>query len=123
VINPELDRDNGIVTVSPEGKLEKTDFEQLSRLVDPYIEQNGKINGLLIYASDFPGWKDLAALISYIQFIDDHHKKIKRVAVVTDETFLSLLPSVAEHFVNAEVKNFRFDDREQAESWLRHPEN
>ena len=97
---------------------EKTDFEQLSLLVDPYIEEHGKLNGVMVLASDFSGWEDLSTLASHIQFIDEHHEKVARVAVVTDDNILSLLPGLGKHFVSAEVKHFPFKQREQAEAWL-----
>jgi hypothetical protein len=37
MITAKLLRDEGILVVSPEGKLESTDFERLRLLADPYI--------------------------------------------------------------------------------------
>ena len=54
MISYELLRDRGILIVRPEGPLEQTDFEALAREVDPYIEAQGKLNGLLIAAKLFP---------------------------------------------------------------------
>ncbi len=48
--------DAGILIVSPEGPLESSDFAVLAREVDPYLEQKGQLNGLLIQAESFPGW-------------------------------------------------------------------
>jgi hypothetical protein len=59
----ELQRDRGILIVKPEGPLEQKDFEALAGEVDPYIEAQGQLNGLLISAKAFPGWKDFAALV------------------------------------------------------------
>ncbi|MFO8024644.1 STAS/SEC14 domain-containing protein [Thiohalophilus sp.] len=118
MIHPELLRDKGVVIVSPSGKLEQTDFEELAYLVNPYIEKHGEINGMMILASDFPGWEDFAALVSHIRFVEDHQTRVKRVAVVSDDDILSLLPKLADHFVEAEVQHFPFAQREQAMSWL-----
>jgi len=118
VIHPELLRDKGIVIVSPTGKLVKADFEQLTYLVDPYIQEYGGLNGVMILASDFPGWEDFATLVSHIRFVEDHQARIKRVAVVGDDDVLALLPKLADHFVDAEVQYFSFAQREQAMSWL-----
>ena len=123
MIHPELLRDKGIVIVSPAGELQETDFEQLRHLVDPYIERYGGLNGVMILASDFAGWADFASLVSHIRFVDEHQTKVKRVAVVTDDDMLSLLPKLADHFVEAEVRHFPFAQREQAMSWLETPAN
>ena len=63
--------DRGILVVSPEGALEKDDFEMLSALVDPYIAEKGKLNGLMIEAESFPGWDDFAALVSHVRFVEN----------------------------------------------------
>ena len=118
MIARELLRDRGILIVKPEGPLEQTDFGALAREVDPYIEAQGKLNGLLISAKSFPGWKDFAALVSHLKFVKNHHQKIKKVAAVTDSGFLSIMPHIANHFVDAEVKHFEYRDKDRALDWL-----
>ena len=118
MISYELLRDRGILIVTPEGPLDKTDFEALAREVDPYIEAQGKLNGLLIAARLFPGWKDFAALLSHLRFVKNHHQKIKKVAAVTDSGFLSVMPHIVDHFVDAEVKHFAYRDKDCALDWL-----
>jgi hypothetical protein len=119
MISFELLRDEGILVVEPQGALEAADFAALTREVDPYIEENGKLRGVLIQSESFPGWGDFGALISHLRFIRDHHRDIDRVAAVTDSAFLSIAPSVASHFVKAEVRHFDFGEREAAIAWLR----
>jgi len=51
--------------------------------------------------------------------VRDHHRKIAKVAVVSDGTFLSVAPKLADHFVNAEVRHFHEAERDAAMSWLR----
>jgi hypothetical protein len=119
VISFELLRDDGILVVEPQGTLEVSDFEALTRAVDPFIEENGRLQGLLIQSESFPGWGDFGALLSHLTFIRDHHRDIDRVAAVTDSAFLSIVPRVASHFIQAEVRHFNFGDRESAIEWLR----
>ena len=52
----ELLRDRGILIVTPNGPLEKADFERLAKEVDPFIASKGKLTGLLIYTESFPVW-------------------------------------------------------------------
>ena len=114
----ELNENDGILVVMPSGPLAAADFERLTRAVDPYIEQKGMLRGLMICAESFPGWSDFAALISHFKFVRDHHRKIARVAAVTDSGFLSIAPRVASHFVKAEVRHFDFRDKNAALVWL-----
>ena len=118
MIKHELLREEGILIVTPESPLEKTDFEGIARDVDPYIEKIGHLNGLLIYAESFPGWHDFSALVSHLTFVKNHHQNIKKVAAVTDSGFLAFLPSIANHFVAANVKHFDYADKERAVNWL-----
>ncbi len=119
MLNNELMLDENILVITPEGPLEVSDFEKLAEEVDPYIEKMGKLSGLMIYAESFPGWDNFAALVSHIKFVKDHHRKIEKVAAVTDSSFLSILPRVAKHFVEAEIKLFAYQDKEAALEWLK----
>jgi SpoIIAA-like len=121
MLRHELLRDKGILIVTPEGPLKKADFEALTPIVDAFIAENGKLNGLMIYVESFPGWSNFAALVSHLTFVKDHHRHIAKVAAVTDSGFLSILPRIADHFVHAEVKHFDYDDKQQALSWLGEP--
>ena len=119
MIEIDLNEADGIVTITPKGALRQTDFEAIAAQVDPYIEANGKLNGLIIYTQNFPGWEDFAALISHFKFVRHHQQHIKRVAAVTDSCFLSILPVVADHFVAAEVKHFDYTKRMNAVRWIK----
>ncbi|MGD8618796.1 MAG: STAS/SEC14 domain-containing protein, partial [Gammaproteobacteria bacterium] len=87
----------------PQAALEAADFERLVQAVDPFIEQAGGLNGLMIYSDSFPGWDDFQALVSHIRFISNHHQAIRRVAFVTDSAVLTLLPRMASHFVTVSI--------------------
>lgn len=119
MIAHELLRDEGILIISPQGRLESTDFTRLAEEVDPYIREKGKLAGLIIYAEAFPGWEDLGALLSHLKFVKDHHKQITKVAAVTDSKVLSIIPRIVAHFVSAEVKHFDYRSKEAALEWLR----
>lgn len=110
--------EDGIVTVTPEGPLEKADFEQLSAEVDAYLETAGPLNGLIIEIPSFPGWEDFTGFIEHIRFIRDHHRRVKRVAVLTEAKPLEFLPRLARHFVAAEIEPFGPGDFARARQWI-----
>lgn len=62
MIEFELLRDRGVLVLSPNGPLEKADFERLAQAIDPFIAANGKLTGLMICAEAFPGWDSFGAL-------------------------------------------------------------
>ena len=64
MVEHELLRTEGILILRPEGRLEAADFEKLAQEIDPYIEANGNLHGLLLDAESFPGWTGLRRLAS-----------------------------------------------------------
>jgi hypothetical protein len=115
----ELNRAESILIIMPSGPLESMDFEKLVQEVDPYIREHGKLNGLMIYTKSFPGWDNFAAFLSHIKFVKNHHQKVKKIAAVTSSSFLSIMPQVANHFIQAEVRHFDYGDKDEALNWLK----
>lgn len=114
----ELLGDRGIAVLSPEGKLEAADFERVGQEIDPFIEAHGRLNGLLVQANRFPGWADFSALVKHFQFIRNHHRKVRRVAIVSDGGLLKIAPIIARHFVAAEIRRFPSGEIDNALAWL-----
>jgi hypothetical protein len=118
MLQHELLRDRGILILKPQGALRAEDFTTLAGTVDPYIEQNGKLNGLMVEAPSFPGWENFAALLSHVRFVRDHHRQIRRIAVVSDSPLLAAAPKIASHFVSAQLRTFDAASRAAALTWL-----
>lgn len=114
----ELLTEPGVLVLEPRGELEAGDFERLSAAVDPYLESGAGLRGLMIVAKHFPGWDDFAALTSHMRFVKDHQKKIRRIAIVSSDRLLSVVPRVASKFLSAEVRSFPTDERDQALLWV-----
>jgi hypothetical protein len=109
----------GILILEPSAPLEAGDFEDLAREIDPYIAEQDTLSGVLIYAKAFPGWSNLEAAIAHLQLIESYHRKIKRLAVVSDSGLLAELPKFAAHLLYPEIKHFSESAYEDALSWLR----
>ena len=106
MIRFELLRDAGVLVVEPKSALSAEDFREISRSIDHYIREKGKLTGLLIEAASFPGWDSFGALIEHLKFVHDQHRNIDRVAVVTDAAFLKIAPTIAQHFAHPEIRVF-----------------
>ena len=118
MIEPELFRAEGVLTLFPKGALTAADFAEVAALVDPYIESNGRLRGIMIRAAHFPGWEGFAGLVSHVRFVREHEKRVARVAVCTDSPLLGLAPALADKFVAAEVRSFPFIEHNEAFAWL-----
>ena len=95
MITFELLKDAGVLVVEPKSALSAEDFREISRTIDPYIREKGKLTGVLIVAPSFPGWDSFGALIVHLKFVYDHHRNIDRVAAVTDAAVLKIAPTIA----------------------------
>ena len=118
MIHFELLRDRGILILEPRGALTAADFSALAASVDPFIEEHGELKGVIIEAPAFPGWDDFGALVSHMKFVRDHHRHVRRVAVVSDSKVLTTMPKIAGHFVAAEVRTFEAGGRNEAMAWI-----
>lgn len=110
--------EQGVLVLEPHGELEVGDFDRLSAAVDPYVASEGQLKGLMIVTKHFPGWDDFTALTSHVRFVKGHQKQIRRVAIVSDDRLLSVLPGLASKFLSAEVRSFPASERDQALLWV-----
>lgn len=104
--------------IEPRGPLSRDDFAAIAKQIDPAIESNGRVDGLIIKTRTFPAWESLGDLIEHFRFIRDHHRAIDRVALVTDKPLAQVFPAIAGHFVSADVRQFNFDDIADAVRWM-----
>ena len=118
MLEHELLTETGVLIARPKGPLSEMDFTALAADADAYIETHGALNGLMICAEKFPGWENLDGAISHFKFVRDHHRKILKVAFVSDSDVLALLPKLVSHFVSAEVKHFKGDEEAEALAWI-----
>ena len=113
-----LDTKNSIAILEPHGALCKSDFISVAKTINTYIDKNGKLDGIIIYTKDFPGWNSFSALISHLKFVNEHHKKISFLAFVTDSIVGDFVEHIGDYFVHAKVKNFDFDEFDKAKKWI-----
>jgi hypothetical protein len=101
----DVDQATRTVMSEPEGYLAKQDFKSLAQQVDPLINESGDQNAV-DHACKFPGWDSFASFVAHIQFVNGHHKHVKKVALCTDAPFGTLVQKLGAHFVAAEIKVF-----------------
>jgi hypothetical protein len=104
--------------IEPQGPLTKQDFAEIASQIDPVIEAEGHLDGLIIKTREFPGWESLGDVIAHFRFVKDHHQSIEKVALVTDAKVGEIFPTMLGHFVKAKVKHFDYDEFEKAVDWV-----
>ena len=113
--------DAGVMVVEVKQALRAHDFDAMAHTADTWIEAHGALHGIVIHCREFPGWENLHSVLRHVRFVRDHHRKVERVALAADSKLANLAPHIAEHFVQAEVKSFRYDALEAAVAWARGP--
>ena len=96
-------------------KLKSDDFSLLAPQIDSLITQYGTIK-LLIDASGFNGWENIAAFEKHAGFIKNHHRKIERIAVIAPQQHW--LIGAIRVFVHPEVKAFDKSHENEAVQWI-----
>jgi hypothetical protein len=48
MLSVQLNETDGLAIVQPQGELSADDFESAAKIIDPYIERTGKLNGIII---------------------------------------------------------------------------
>ncbi|MFT5830448.1 MAG: hypothetical protein ACI9D0_001033 [Bacteroidia bacterium] len=109
-------QNRGVLVLEPNDELHIEDFDHMASLVDPWIEQ-GDLAGIVIHSERFPGWEDLAGLLTHLKFVRDHHKKVPRVALAIDGAMGKAGPALAKHFLKAEIRHFGYDQLHEAIEW------
>ena len=121
MIEHSLDTASSILYVRPKSALAPEDFLQLAKTVDPYIEKTGDLAGLILEVKGFPGWTSLGAVAAHFRFVRDHHRHIRKVALVTDAALGDIAERLASHFVSATIRHFPAGQIEAAKQWITSP--
>lgn len=113
-----FDESNAILLLEPGMPLTSEDFDSTLRIIDNHLALRGKLTGIIVKTGDFSCWQTFEGFIRDLRLFKNHHQKIKHVALVTDAIVNELARSFAEHFSNAKVRQFRFDEEEHARNWM-----
>ena len=119
MINYHIMEAEGILVLEPKSALSANDFRDLTVSVDTYLAEHQSLHGMLIHAQNFPGWESFAGLSAHLKFVREHHRKIERIALVTDSPLGTVAPELAKHFVSAEIRRFAYSEFEEALLWLK----
>lgn len=113
--------DRHVLVIEPSAKLGVEDFDAIAATVEPWLESGGELRGIVVHAREFPGWETIGSFFRHVRFVQQHHRKIRRVALAADGAIAKLAPTLVEALVDAEVRRFEFDELEWAIEWAARP--
>lgn len=108
---------SGVLLVELTEPLRTADLEALGATVDDWLATHDELPGVVIHATRFPGWENVAGLMRHVGFVRDHHRRVRRVAVAADGALADLAPRLGRLFVAAEVRAFDHDELAAATAW------
>lgn len=108
--------------LEPSGAISRKDLDTLTARFDGYVNAQDRIPNLVVRAVSFPTWTDFAALVRHLRFIREHHRMVRKVALVSDARALDIAPRIAGHFVSADIRHFAAGDFDAALDWVAEPE-
>jgi len=111
-----------VVSIEPQGSLQESDFKELDEVIDPLIAEHGSLQGLLIHTKTFPGWSDFAGFLANRRFWKEHHKRIAKVALVTDSDLGGAAEFIANLLKLVDAKHFACTDFKDARIWVSNSE-
>ena len=92
---------------------ERREPVRLIRKIDSLICQHGKIR-LLIDASRFNGWENIAAFENHAGFIKAHQQKVERIAVIAAHDWQHWLIGAVRIFLHPEVRAYDMSHESEA---------
>lgn len=104
-----------VVQIEVPETLQTDDFLQLAPKVDTLIRKHGKVR-LLLDASKFNGWENIAAFDKHMGFVKSHHNNIERVALVAGHAWQHWVAGALKMFVHPEIRVF--DKICDARNWI-----
>ncbi len=107
---------NLVKIIAPE-KLKADDFLQIAPQIDSLISQQGQIR-LLIDASEFSGWENIAAFENHAEFIKRHQQKVERIAVITAHDWQHWLVGAVRIFLHPQVRAYEKNHEGEALQWI-----
>ena len=116
MIKTEILSGNALKIIAPE-KLTADDFHEITPLVDSLIVQHGKIR-LLIDASGFNGWQNIAAFAAHAGFIRNHQQKVERIAIIAARNWQHWLVGAIRVFLHPEVRAYNKSQESEALQWI-----
>ena len=116
VIKTDIISANAVRIVAPK-KLTAADFRQLRPQIDFLISQHGQIR-LLIDASGFDGWENIAAFTAQVGFIRTHQRKIERMAVIAGHDWQRWVIGTVRMFLHPEARAYDKNHENDALRWI-----
>jgi hypothetical protein len=77
------------------------------------------LKGVLIRSESFPGYEHLSDISAHARFVNEYGNRVRKVGICSDSPVAAFLSFIGQIFTDAEVRRFRYDEKDQALTFLR----
>ena len=109
--------DDDVLGFEVEGTISQESFEELLEEVRHGIDRSGGVR-LLLRVHGWPA-DETPTLGERLRFAKEHFHQIERYAVVGDSRIVEYLTTLADAFVDMDLRFFESDEEDQAWAWVR----
>jgi hypothetical protein len=119
MIELEINERDDLVIATPSGALTADDISAMAAKINDFINEHDRVPNLVLHAKSLPHWKDFDALKHHLKLVRDHHKLVKKVAIVSDRKLIWLLRPIADQFTGAKLRRFPERAYDDAVNWAK----
>jgi hypothetical protein len=117
MLKVDIRRRENIAIVTPEGRITSEEMSEFTQKVNDYINETDQVPSLVLQTKSVPYWANFNALRKHLEFVKNHHRLVRKVAIVSDSKLLWLARSIVDHFVVAKVRRFNEESIDDAIAW------
>ena len=114
------DAQAGVVEITVEGRVSRSEFDAVAAKLEAFIAANGKVR-LLEVIRDFEGL-DASAFWDDLKFSLRHLNDLSRCAIVTKARWIQSWSSLVGSIFHCELAHFEPDRIDEARAWLVRPQ-
>jgi hypothetical protein len=112
--------DGRAVLITVLGPITTEDFEALDLTLD-HLLGTSSLEGVVVHVKNGPSWQNLGSFLRHVGFVREHHRQLKRLALVAEGKLAVFMPAIARQLLAAEVHGFSHRDLEVAVQWAATP--
>lgn len=114
----QFDDHHGVLLLDVKNPFSAEDFQTVEKLIEPYFRENGELKGIIINSKKFPYWINAKNRAEYLNFASNNHHKFKKAALGMEGFFTKIVARIARGRVRPEIKIFKHNQIEKAQSWI-----
>ncbi len=114
----QFDDHHGVLLLDVKKPFTAKDFDTIYEIIEPYFRENGELRGIIINSKKFPYWSSANNRREYLEFASNNHFKFKKVALGMGGFFTKIVFRIARGRVRPELKIFKYNQIQKAQSWI-----